>query len=78
MQCYQSIRFIYIHRMLHSRRVENTFFFLVELRFELRVLCWQSRYSSVLASPSVHFGLVILEMGSPKLFAWAGLELCFS
>jgi hypothetical protein len=22
-----------------------------------------------------HFALVILEMGSPKLFAWAGLKL---
>jgi hypothetical protein len=49
-------------------------YFLMGLRFELRVLCSQSRYSITWAMPPVHFVLVILEMGSWELFAWAGLK----
>jgi hypothetical protein len=39
-------------------------FFLVRLGFELRVL-----------DPPIHFALIILEIGSHKLFAQAGFEL---
>jgi hypothetical protein len=42
--------------------------FLTKLEFELMALC-------SLESPPAHFALVILEMGSHKLFAWVGLEL---
>jgi hypothetical protein len=35
----------------------------------------QSRCSIAWATPTVHFGLVILEMGSCELFALGGLEL---
>jgi hypothetical protein len=51
------------------------FLFFVGLTFEFRVLSLQSRHSISWATPSVHFTLVILEMGSHKLFAQVGLEL---
>jgi hypothetical protein len=47
---------------------------LMELGFELRALCLQSRYSITWATPPVHFALVILEMESCELFALASLE----
>jgi hypothetical protein len=50
-------------------------YFFVELEFELRASHLQQRYSTTYATFPVHFGLVILEMGSHKLFAKAGLEL---
>jgi hypothetical protein len=40
---------------------------LVGLVFELRALHLQSRYSTTRATLPVHFSLVILEMGSPRL-----------
>jgi hypothetical protein len=44
----------------------------VGLGFELSfVLAKQVLYAQV--TPPVYFALVILEMGSLKLFAWAGL-----
>jgi hypothetical protein len=46
----------------------------VGLGFEVRALCLQSRCSTAWATPPFHFALV-LELGSCKLFAWAGLEL---
>jgi hypothetical protein len=49
-------------------------FFLLELGFEFRASHLQSRYSTAWAIPLVHFALVILEMGSCILFAWAGLN----
>jgi hypothetical protein len=42
--------------------------------FELKDLHLQSRCCAS-AIPPVHFALVILEMGSQKLFAWAGLKM---
>jgi hypothetical protein len=45
------------------------FFFVVGLGFELRASCLQ-----VLGTPPVHFALVILEMESPGLLAWAGFQ----
>jgi hypothetical protein len=33
------------------------------------------RHSTTYATLPVHFALVILKMGSHKLFAWAGLKL---
>jgi hypothetical protein len=54
---------------------ETTFFFyLVELEFTLRASHLQSRHSTVWATPLVHFSLVILEMGSQELFAYAVLD----
>jgi hypothetical protein len=50
------------------------FFFLVALEIELMALCLQSRYATTWATTLVNFALVILEMGSPELFSWAGLE----
>jgi hypothetical protein len=43
-------------------------FVLVELGFELSTSHLQSRHSIVQATPPVRFSLVILEMGSCKLF----------
>jgi hypothetical protein len=55
--------------------VEAHFFFsLMELKFELLDLCLQSKHSTALAMPPVHFVLVILEIKSHKLLAWAGLK----
>jgi hypothetical protein len=45
------------------------FFFLVGLGFELRASNLQSRRYTAWVIPSVHFALVILEMGSCELFA---------
>jgi hypothetical protein len=42
--------------------------------FELRSSHLHSRPSTTWATPPVHFALVILEIGSHELFAWAGLE----
>jgi hypothetical protein len=50
------------------------FFFFVGLGFELGALCLQNRHSTACAMPPVHFVVVILEMGSHKLFTQAGLE----
>jgi hypothetical protein len=47
---------------------------LVVLEFELRALCLLGRCSTARAALPFHFGLVILEMRSHKLFAWAGLK----
>jgi hypothetical protein len=46
----------------------------VGLCFELRASCWHSRVSTTWVTSLVHFVLVILDMGSCELFAWAGLE----
>jgi hypothetical protein len=51
-----------------------TFFFFHGLGFELRTLWLQSRYSTTWTTSPVHFSLVVLEMGSHKLFAWTGLQ----
>jgi hypothetical protein len=40
------------------------------LGFELRPLHLQSRHSTAWAMIPVHFALVILEIGSLKLFSW--------
>jgi hypothetical protein len=47
-------------------------FFLVGLGFEVRALAKQALYC--LSHAQVRFALVIFEMGSCKLFAWAGLK----
>jgi hypothetical protein len=52
-----------------------SFFFLVGLGFEPRALHLQSRHSTAWATPPVHFALVILEMWSHELLAWAGLRV---
>jgi hypothetical protein len=44
------------------------------LGYELRTLCLQSRHSIARATPLVHFALVVLEVGFPKLFAQDRLE----
>jgi hypothetical protein len=44
-------------------------FFLVGLGFELKALNLQSRHSTAQAITLLHFAIVILEMGSYKLFA---------
>jgi hypothetical protein len=56
--------------------VDCHFFFnlLAVLEFELGSLLLQSRYSSTWPTPLVHFAVIILEVGSPELFAQAGLE----
>jgi hypothetical protein len=62
----------------HNRKHKTWIFFLLlgrELGFEPRVSLLQSKHSIAWATPRVHFALVILEMGSPKLFAWAVTEL---
>jgi hypothetical protein len=55
-----------------------TFFFFFGgtrgLEFELRASCLQSRHTTISATPTVHFALVILKMGSYELFALASLE----
>jgi hypothetical protein len=51
------------------------FFLLVGLGFELRASNCQAKYFTTSATPLVHFALVILEIGSHELFAWASLEL---
>jgi hypothetical protein len=51
------------------------FLFLVGLWFEFRTSDLQSMHSTTWALLPVHFPLVILKMGSLKLFAWAGLKL---
>jgi hypothetical protein len=53
---------------------EFKFFFPVDWDFELRASCLQSRHSAALATRPVHFVLVIMEMGSRKLFAQAGIK----
>jgi hypothetical protein len=50
------------------------FFFPMGQGFELRASHLQSRHSTTWATLPVHFALVILEMGSWKLFAGADLE----
>jgi hypothetical protein len=56
--------------------VAISFFFLMELGFELRASLLQSRCSPTWATPPVHFALVILEMGALyELIAPAGLNL---
>jgi hypothetical protein len=52
---------------------KNLFFFM-EPEFELRTLCLQSRHSTAWATPPVHFGMVILEIGPRKLLACTGLQ----
>jgi hypothetical protein len=47
----------------------------VGLGFTLRALLLESRHSTARATPPVCFALVILEIGSPELFAQDGLEL---
>jgi hypothetical protein len=47
----------------------------VGLRFELRGLHLQASSLLLQPTPPVHFALVILEMESLKLFAWASLNL---
>jgi hypothetical protein len=54
----------YRHESLVSSSFFFFFFFLVGLGFELRVLHLQTRCSPAWATTSVHFALVILEMGS--------------
>jgi hypothetical protein len=49
-------------------------FVLVGLGFELRVSPLQESPTTC-ATPPVHFALIILEMESHELFAWAGFEL---
>jgi hypothetical protein len=49
------------------------FFFLMELGFELKALAANRRSTSWATTP-VHFALVILEMGSFKLFLQSGLK----
>jgi hypothetical protein len=44
------------------------------LGFELRALHLQSRCLTAWATPPLHFALVILEVESLELFAWAGLK----
>jgi hypothetical protein len=56
------------------KKLNFFFFFLVGLDFELRALHFQSRCLTTGATPSLHFALVILEMGSCELFAWTDLE----
>jgi hypothetical protein len=45
--------------------------FFVGWGFELRALHLQSRHSTTLATPPVHFALVILEMGG-----WFSQTIC--
>jgi hypothetical protein len=47
-----------------------SFFFVVGLGLEFRALGLQSRCSATSATPSVHFALIILEIGFCELFAW--------
>jgi hypothetical protein len=35
----------------------------------------QTIHPTTWTTPPVHFALLTLEMGSPELFVWAGLEL---
>jgi hypothetical protein len=51
--------------------------FLVGLGFELRAFAVAKQAFYCLGCASVSFALVILEMGSCELFAWAGPELLF-
>jgi hypothetical protein len=53
-------------------------FFLVGLTFELKTSHLQSRCSTAWAMLPVHFALVILEMGSCKLFPRADLLISVS
>jgi hypothetical protein len=41
----------------------------------MRTSCLQSKPSMTWITTPVHFALIILEMGSPELFAWVGLKL---
>jgi hypothetical protein len=50
-------------------------FFLVGLGFNSGLHTCKSRHSTVWTTLPIHFSLVILEMGSHKLFAQAGLKL---
>jgi hypothetical protein len=47
----------------------------VGLQFEHKTSYLQSRHFTIGATLLVHFALVILKMGSPKLFAQVGLKL---
>jgi hypothetical protein len=49
-------------------------FILVGLGFELRALYLQSLLSTTWGTRPVHIALVILELVSLKLFAWASFE----
>jgi hypothetical protein len=51
------------------------YLFLMGMKFQVRASHLQSRRSITRASPAFHFALVILEMGSLKIFARIGLEL---
>jgi hypothetical protein len=44
------------------------------LGFELKAFCLQNKYFTAWATLPAGFALVILEMASCRLFAWAGLE----
>jgi hypothetical protein len=55
--------------------VNYVFFFFVGPGFKFKALYLQNRRSTPWATPPVHFVLVILEMVSRELFAWAGLRL---
>jgi hypothetical protein len=48
------------------------FFFFGVTGLEFRALNLQTRHSTPKATPPVHFGLVILEMGSYELFIGTG------
>jgi hypothetical protein len=66
--------------MIDSRCIKFLFLrlvrvFFVGLQFELRASHVQSRLSTAQATPAVHFALVILEIGSLKLFAQTGIKL---
>jgi hypothetical protein len=50
-------------------------FFFVNLEFDLRALCLQSRRFTTWATLPVGFVPVILKMESWELFVWAGLQL---
>jgi hypothetical protein len=64
------------HWLLWFKHIYRHIFFLgvVGLGFEFRASHLQSRDYSPWDTPPAYFALVILEMGSHDLFAWAGLE----
>jgi hypothetical protein len=65
LHCFHTLYILYL----------SFFFFMVVFGFELRASYLQSRCSNACAIPPVAFSLVVLEMRSCELFAWAALEL---
>jgi hypothetical protein len=48
------------------------------MEFELRALRLEDRHPTARATPPVHFALIILEIGSGKLFTLAVIKTPFS